>query len=265
MKRAIIAIVILTVCIFFLVRLFETKFKMSSAISIKDRIFFSEGNPWPEGHAVKDCCLDARLREGDVLHILLHVSSVDYRENDGGEFIDNASDTDWGSKVVWNNYHSCHIDGAILTGTLENPVSIDSLSCSAHHIDTLPEAFAKFLEDELEFIIYLLGHDAVANHQIEIGQLSGAGYPIKWSGKIALSYSGDDEFSHAFSLESTLKPLSSIWYPQEWDDTRAEETLKKLLIEADRYMIGMVDGNKSFILKPEYAEANSSSQVDPGA
>ena len=220
-------------------------------ITEPNRIFFTEGNPWPEGHAIKHCYLDARLYEGPLLQLTIHLETKDYRENDDGEFLDNNREGNWESKVAWNNYHSCNIDGVILRATLDNPVSIDSLESSAHVVDQLPDAIDKFMEDELEFSIYLLGHDSVADHRIEFGTSSESGLPMKWTGRIALSYSGEYDFDYAFALETTLKSLERVWYPEDWDDAKAEKTLASLLKEADQFLIRTVDGRKAFVRRTQ--------------
>ena len=242
-----VAIAILLI-VFVIVKM-QSKPALIPAVTAADRIFFSDGNPWAEGHAVKRCYLDAQIYEGDLLQVIIHFESNEYCDNDGGQFLDNGKEGDWESKTVWNNYHSCNIDGVILRATPGNPISLESLESSVHHIDPLPEALERFVEDELEFSIYLLGHDSVADHRIELGELSEAGYPMKWTGRIALSYSGEYDFDYAFALESTLKPLSRVWYPQEWDDAKAEEVLSDLMREAEKFRLGTVDGRKAFVLR----------------
>jgi len=220
-------------------------------ITEHNRIFFSEGNPWPEGHAIKHCYLDARLYEGPLLQVTIHLETENYRENDGGEFLDNDREANWESKVAWNNYHSCNIDGVILRATPGDPVSIDSLESSIHVIDPLPGAIDKFMEDDLEFSIYLLGHDSVSDHRFEFGTPSDFGLPMKWTGRIALSYSGEYDFDYAFALETTLKSLERVWYPEDWDDEEAQKILTSLLKEADQFLIGTVDGRKAFTRRPQ--------------
>lgn len=216
-----------------------------------NRIYFSEGNPWPEGHAIKSLFLDARLYDDDLLRVTMHLETEDYYENDNREFIDDDEESDvedWASKTVWNNYHACSIDGALLESDGSSLISLDSLARSIIQIDQLPEALNRANEDELTFNIYLLGHDDVADHTIELGALENNSYPIKWSGKVALSYSGDYEFKYGFTLSGLLNRLERIWYPDEWSDAKAIETLAKMLKEHEKFKIGEIDGRKAFVL-----------------
>ena len=64
--------------------------------------------------------------------------------------------------------------------------------------DTLPPDMvmpADLEWDDLALNIYLLGHDACANHQIAIVQ-NGVLFNIAWTGKIALAYMGEDAFKY---------------------------------------------------------------------
>ncbi|GAA5497340.1 hypothetical protein Rhal01_03533 [Rubritalea halochordaticola] len=229
----------------------EKKMKNSELISVakEDRIYFTEGNPWPEGHRIASCELAGRIYEDGRFELQLFLESADYNENDGGEFIDDEFVSNWQSKSSWNNYHNCSIGGFLEQGIEDAPVSLDKLSSSSYHIDPLPDSYQKFLDDELQFNIYLLGHDAVADHHIRLGELGDKGYPIHWTAKVALLYSGGMKFEYSFALQSTLKPLTDIYFPEEWSDEKAKDVLSKVLKEHDRFQISTKeDGERLFTL-----------------
>lgn len=48
------------------------------------------------------------------------------------------------------------------------------------------------------FHVYLLGHDSVADHDIVFTRQQTGGHTIDWNGRIALTYAGEEEFSHRF-------------------------------------------------------------------
>lgn len=214
-----------------------------------NRIYFSEGNPWPEGHEIESCHLEGRICSSQRLEILLYLKTLDYRMNDDGHFLENVAEDSWGSKIVWNSYHSCRMNGTLLSGSPESPIHIASIPNSHYVIDPFPESHQKFIDDRLDFDIYLLGHDCVADHRIHIGPLlpGSQGYPITWSGKICLAYAGEQEFDYHFTLTTTALPITSISFPSEWDDAEAIHALRDLLIEAGEFSPGEDQEYKAMI------------------
>src|SRR5262245_65251611 len=74
------------------------------------RIYFP-GNPWPGGHAVIACTWTARVERGTGIWFDLDLETEDYDAADEASADDDsdedAAESDWESKVVWNNYGSC--------------------------------------------------------------------------------------------------------------------------------------------------------------
>ena len=63
------------------------------------------------------------------------------------------------------------------------------------------------------FTIYLLGHDAVAGHDIRMTPSDTQGlYDIDWRGRIALAYVGEDQFNYSFRarIEAVQPPYTII-------------------------------------------------------
>lgn len=152
------------------------------------RIWFP-GNPWPAGHALQEVTWGGRL-DGEGLRFELRVQSADYYADDGDqEEEDEEPESDWLAKIVWGNYHACHIEGGF---PLEAAPDLRR-SFSFHHLDPeLPEDF-----DDHLFATYLLGHDSVADHHLRFAPVAG-GHALRWDGKIALTYAGDEELRYRF-------------------------------------------------------------------
>ncbi len=65
--------------------------------------------------------------------------------------------------------------------------------------------------EERAFHIYLLGHDAVADHRITFTRVPGTQlFDIAWQGKIALAYVGNYAPEHPFRAEIHGVQLPSI-------------------------------------------------------
>jgi hypothetical protein len=176
----------------------------------QDRIFFT-GNPWPEGHPVKEFRWTAAVRDGQV-RFDLHLRSDDYeaeREIEDPEDPEEADEThdggyigDWQSVGVWTNYHRCTLsstnwgagDGLAVCAVADYSLEkLDGLEIVVD--DPPPEDIAQDF-----FHLYLLGHDAAAAHRIRFDRIPGTDrFNITWTGKIALAYAGDNEYRYEFA------------------------------------------------------------------
>ena len=183
---------------------------------MEGRIKFA-GSPWPEGHPIKLFRWQAE-RRGDEVWFGFHLETEDYSferrlDDDGGaEFT-----SDWDAPIVWGNYHNCiissnewHAGGFLACSAHEYGVdSIDGLSV---RVDPLPVDLSEGSENRA-FHIYLLGHDAVADHRIAFSRLAGTDlFNVSWQGKIALAYAGDFEPKYSFDAQirgASLPTLAS--------------------------------------------------------
>ncbi len=202
-----------------------------------DRVYFSPGNPWTQGHAVDYCAFEGKLFEDNTLVVNLHLSTVDYRANDGGEFLDEGDESDWGAKVVWNNYHAFRVGGTVLVGTESDPISLLSIADKQFVADPLPESYQRFLDDELNFEANVLGHDSVADHRIEFGAYRAGKFPISWAARIALSYSGSEEFDRYFAVKTSVSELDEIYVIGDRPDEEVLQGLAKVLTEHEIFEI----------------------------
>lgn len=92
-----------------------------------------------------------------------------------------------------------------------------------------------FDDDDLAFNIYLLGHDSCAGHQIRFSKTDNNNYDITWTGKIALTYAGDDEFSHDFKAQIFNAEFEGFHYPKTWSVEKATEMFKARLSNFEKY------------------------------
>jgi hypothetical protein len=166
------------------------------------RIFF-EGNPWPEGHPISEFRWVAERRGQDVW-FGFHLETADYdseREPKDDESVEYLSN--WHAPGVWGNFHRCTIssdywhEGGYAVCPADQ-FSAGQLDGMIVRVDPLPQNLEVECE-ERAFHIYLLGHDAVADHKILFARIEGTDlFDITWEGKIALAYVGDYEPRYRF-------------------------------------------------------------------
>jgi hypothetical protein len=233
----------------------------------ENRIFF-KGNPYPLGHVIKEFVWDGNLDEDGQLWFDLHLKTDSYYAEDlisEDEPTEEELDaTDWDSKIVWGNYHACTMSSTFWgsSGILIDAAKFNSTQPKLNFAnwlatrliaDTLPPN-SSFMPDDIEWDdmalnIYLLGHDACANHQIDISQVGKNLFNFAWTGKIALVYAGDDEFKYDFSANIANVKFDGFDYPQELSQDEAREHFAKYIQNIDDFEF--VDLNpKSF--KHEY-------------
>jgi hypothetical protein len=200
------------------------------------------GNPWPKGHPVTAAAWTAVLtREG--LRFDFHVESADYSAEDDREDRRELRG-DWKARAVWNNYHRCTMSSTkwenqgFLAATPGDPIDLGRLEGGGFHVDAVEgnELPPDVDLEELAFGIYLLGHDAVADHKIRFGKRRGPlTYDLYWRARIALVYAGESTFSHR--LEATLPKmrLAKIDLDEELDAKSARALLPEVVMNAKRF------------------------------
>lgn len=181
---------------------------------MKGRITFP-GNPWPEGHEILEFLWSAE-RRGQDIWFGLHLVTADYYDERDIEDDEDADDQpDWEAPIVWGNYHRCTISSDFwhhggfhaCPAAQFTPQSIDG---ARFDVDPLPLDLADGYETRA-FHIYLLGHDAVADHHIRFVRIADTDlFKIFWEGKIALAYTGDFEPKHRFVAEIENVPFPLV-------------------------------------------------------
>lgn len=184
--------------------------------NLRNRILFP-GNPWPNGHLITMFRWFAGIRpleedliEGRELRFVMgmrfELQTEEYyaADNESARVEEENYEDNWKAKASWENYHRCYIGpsatsyspGIICSdGTKKFKFDCETYSFSADPLPIDPEEFY----NENVFGIYLLGHDTVADHKIFLHNRQADGsYTVDWTGKIALTYSGEEEFLHDF-------------------------------------------------------------------
>jgi hypothetical protein len=207
-----------------------------------NRIIFKD-NPYPAGHLIKEIRWSGRLEAGRGLIFDFHLETEDYSHNqpDVNEASEEKDLSDWYSKQVWQNYHSCTMSSlawgssGILAASADSPFDFSSRFPLKLSVDPLP--LPDDVEwDDLALGIYLLGHDACAGHKINIESVMDNKYNIHWTGKIALAYVGEADFNYEFDVELYDIPFDGIYYPQQWSQNEARAMLATLVNDPDAFI-----------------------------
>jgi hypothetical protein len=176
----------------------------------ESRIYFL-GNPWSEGHLLKTFKWTAKRLGNDVWFDLYLVTQRYYAEREAED--NPADDSDWAAPIVWNNFNKCTISsmdspqGGFKVCALGDysPAFVDGL------VVQVDSGLSRIEEsDDLAFSIYLLGHDAVACHEIQFVQKESGLFDIEWRGKIALTYVGESALDHGFVARIKNAPFPAL-------------------------------------------------------
>jgi len=193
------------------------------------RIFF-HGNPWPNGHAIKQITWTGRV-EPEGLFFAFDLQTEKY---DAAEPGIESDESDWKSPIVWGNFHSCHLhaDGrGFRVATERKKLDFSLLEGGVFEADKKPRN-----GDDAAFHIYLLGHDSVAGHRIAFDRRNSNGtYSIRWTGRICLSYVGETRYAHSFEARIDEAALDGIVVPDWNDDVNGRRALANLVPDARRY------------------------------
>nr|WP_294788030.1 hypothetical protein [uncultured Flavobacterium sp.] len=204
-----------------------------------NRIYFLE-NPYPNGHALEQFVWSGRVEEDESIWFDFHIKTERYYAEDESEDDEDEIKSDWDSKGVWGNFHQCTMSSTywgdngikihktsekvIFNDFIKNDLLADSLPLDDHYD-----------YDDVAFGIYLLGHDSCANHRIKITPTTSNLFNIDWSGKIALTYVGDDEFRYDFKLHLQDVEFEGFHYPKTWSLEKAANFFKNRFTDFEDY------------------------------
>jgi hypothetical protein len=199
-------------------------------------------NPYPNGHKIIEFLWGGRLDEEGRLWFDFHLKTDRYyaghpksEEEPSEEDLDAES---WDSKSVWYNFHACTLSSTSWGKSDNSGILLDT-SQNRLDFENLPQLSADPLPlpndcdyDDMAFGIYLLGHDSCANHSIMITKTGENLFDINWTGKIALTYVGDDEFKHEFVLKMQNVKFDGFHYPQAMSQQEALAAFSQHLAHA---------------------------------
>lgn len=218
--------------------------KLKLSMESVSKIYFLD-NPYPNGHKIDTFSWSGRIDENGFIWFDFHLKTENYYANDdeNSEEEEEEDETlsDWGSKIVWGNYHACTLSSnywseqrGIRINKLGEKLDFDTIVKHELFTSDLPSE-QHFDDADLAFSIYLLGHDSCADHRIRFSKTGNNQYDITWTGKIALTYSGDDEFSHEFKAEIFNAEFEGFHYPKTWSLEKAAEMFKAQLANFEDY------------------------------
>ncbi|MEQ5391677.1 hypothetical protein ABN236_06295 [Proteus sp. fly-1013] len=219
---------------------------------------------YPKPHNIEEFVWSGRLDKHGQLWFDLHLRSASYYLSEGKDYPDDIDEdelddeeeytslVDWQSRIVWDNYHRCTLSSTfwsdekgILLSTGEVPFDFDNFITHQFNVDTAPQINHSEDEDEpteiSAFSIYLLGHDECKNHQIHFQRQQNNTYHINWSGKIALTYGGFDEFIHQFIARLENISFDGFYFPKTWDLDKATVEFKKVLSHFEHYEFTLIN------------------------
>ncbi|OYO14249.1 hypothetical protein CGZ94_06355 [Enemella evansiae] len=172
------------------------------------RITFAD-SPWPGGHALDRIELTVRGDDEGALRLHLHAETQDYdAENPGVQPVAGDGATPWQQPEVWQRYTS-----AILSSTkwgnagVKLPVAADKFrETMLDQLELTADPTSKVSLDEaaeeLAFGCYVLGQDLSGDHRIRFTRVGSYTYDLTWTGQIAATFIGEQDFSagHRFEL-----------------------------------------------------------------
>lgn len=216
---------------------------------MKGRIWFAR-NPWPKGHAIENAVWSGRLDPSGALFFDLHLESAHYYADDPPRPADDDRDHeeegaggDWKAKGVWANYHRATISSTkwahrgIEVGSATKPLDWKALDGRTLRADRAKDTLPAFADGEkAAFHIYLLGHDAVADHAIRFAR-AGRSWSIDWKAKIALAYIGHADLAHRLRAELRAMTFQGFAIPPRMTPKAAQALFAPAVTDAKQWKL----------------------------
>ncbi|MBS7333999.1 MAG: hypothetical protein KIG88_10435 [Weeksellaceae bacterium] len=224
-----------------------------------NKIYFSN-SPFINGHKVVDFVWNARLDKNFNIVMDLHLESDQYDQEDEYEDIieeiDNVSD-EMTEKSLWINYDHCVLSSTfwgnkgISIATDKEKLDFASLNNYTFLLDTLPVDLTQ-AEENFAFGMSMLGKDIVANHEITFLDTDEFGvYDIKWKGKVANTYLGENTFDYDFYVYMKKIKFGGIKIDPSLDSEEVIKFLDSKLVNKDEFELLKTEENslEDYILR----------------
>jgi hypothetical protein len=196
---------------------------------------------------VSEFAWTGRLDEDGLLWFDLTLRTGAYDEEAAPEE-DAIEPDDFQAPDAWLNYHTCTISSTfwedatgVLAATPGRPFRLAATQRLT--ADPLPLTDPDALP---AFHIYLLGHDSVAGHVIDLSP--GDGFRFDWRGRIALTYAGEEEFRYEFRAELRDVTLGPVSFPDGMAAGTARRLLEAVIDEPHRFRVAEIEGRPVFTL-----------------
>lgn len=136
-----------------------------------------------------------------------------------------------------------------VAGTPDEPLDLGRLAEREFHVDPLDQvAGYEDEDDDYAFHVYLLGHDSVADHRIRFPVRRGPSrFDVEWTGRVALTYVGDDEFRYEFRAQVSAVDFTGFTLPPDLDDDDARALLARCVRDADAFRLDDRGSHRRFV------------------
>lgn len=225
-----------------------------ASVLMRGRIWFL-GSPWPGGHSIREFSWTGRLDDCGSLWFDLSLKTVNYDEE--AEPLEASGEADWVAPIVWQNYHACRLSSAwddaagVMAAAPGRPFRFTDPDPQTLTADPLP---IQDLDEPAAFYVYLLGHDSVAAHALRFTARRDGRHDIEWTGRIALTYGGDDDFRYQFRALIHDVALEHITVPPLMSIEEAHGHLAGLVDVPDWFAAGDTAGPQTLTFTPPRAQ-----------
>lgn len=208
------------------------------------------GSPWPSGHAIDTFAWSARIEADESLWFDLHLVTEDYDGGDPDSPPEDDDSDDWVSPGVWRNYHRCILSSTYWDEDVRGaggipgirvpdellPLDFSSLDAHRFLVDSLPSDPHAWPRP---FAIYLLGHDAVAGHEVCFRRSDDPHFwNIDWLGRIALVYAhANAKFDHEFIAHIRGVPFTGIQLAEQLPQGSELELARRLVVHYEGFTL----------------------------
>jgi hypothetical protein len=219
-----------------------------------DGKIFLNSNLFPDGHKLTKFNWTARLIPNAGLYFDFDIESEIY-SNDYNDDTKEEGSQIWDYKGMWANSGACWISSTtewatgFLVGSSQELFSFDLLDQAKYQTDPID----KYWENEDRcFEAYILDHDYVGGHSIELKKQESGLYSVNWAGKIALLNSSDIEFDYDFLVEATDIKFDGIRFPEHLLIEEAKEELKKYVVDINQFKILSFHTDPRYLPEPRF-------------
>ncbi|GAB3704739.1 hypothetical protein [Mariniluteicoccus flavus] len=171
------------------------------------RITFAD-NPWPLGHAIESLTMTLRGGDDDEVRLHLDVRSEPFDANGPGRPVTHAAPGAWDDPATWVAQ-----PGAIISSTkwhnagvpvkVDDELAFDEVDLTGTwRADPASSFDANGVMEERAFGAFILGAAAVADHEITLDRTGPNLFDLRWTGRLARTWSGDTQLAQRFTVEA---------------------------------------------------------------
>ncbi|GAB3623206.1 hypothetical protein GCM10027418_12880 [Mariniluteicoccus endophyticus] len=177
------------------------------------RITFT-GNPWPLGHAISDLTMTLRGDEdGSGVRLHLHVESAAYDAEGPGRPATGGSRHGWDDPADWIGSGSSIIsstawDNRGVQVDVDDRLGFDEIDLTGTYRVDEGDYDPSVPLEERAFGAFVIGTSVVGDHTIELTRTGANLFDLRWTGRLATTWTGETELAHDFSVDARGVRLS---------------------------------------------------------